>query len=71
MEHTIYTDALGNIYMVDGKKPRARLEWRADGHVFYLLGSFAGSRYEKAANLVVSYCSTIHVNTFGIRRVAK
>lgn len=70
MEHTVRIDALGNMFIDDIRLPNARKEWYVDGHTFYLRGSFAGSRYEKAANLVICWCQQRHINTFNLRRIA-
>ena len=71
MEHTVRIDALGNLFMDDGRLPYARLEWYADGHTFYLLGAFSRTKYEQAGNLVLSFCIGCHIPAIAVRRVSK
>jgi len=67
-EITIVRDAIGNMMVTQGREPKSRLEWSADGLQIYLRGRFPMGVYEKAANLAISECQSRHINTFSLRR---
>ena len=69
MEHTVFVTEHGGLVMIEGRMPKARRMWYADGHTFYVKGSLAGNRFELAGNLVINYCLERSIPAMAVRRI--
>lgn len=68
MEHTIFVALNGSMTMIEGRMPGSRAMWHAAGHMFYVKGSLAGSRFELAGNMVLNYCIERSIPAVAVHR---
>jgi len=60
-----------SLTVIDGKQPKARLEWRAPGLQIWVKGGLGGTMYESAANIAINAAIARHIPAIAVRRVSK